>query len=312
MRWLLWALLLTTGCATAVRSRPAAVPFIAQAPEQCGPAALAMVAAYYGQPLPPETIAAEIYLPSIHGVLTAELADYARRFQFWTRQYRGSWADLRQKTRAAIPLIVLGRFGSQWHYFVVLDVGEEILAHSDSRPHVRFRREDFQRWWNRAHRWTLLVCPPERATWKLSTDEHNDLGVFLEQLGRLDEAARHYEAAGHDFNLGNIRLKQGRYADAAALFARLPDHPDALNNLAWTYHEMGERLEEAAALCQRAIALRPAQRAYYLDTLGSVRLKQNRVAEAIAAFEEALAATTERQAALRAAIQQRLAAARRR
>lgn len=308
MRPLLCALLLLAGCVTAPRQP--AVPFIAQAPHQCGPAALAMVAQYHGRTVAPDQIAQDIYLPSVQGVLTAELADYARRFQLWTRPYRGSFDDLRQKTRAGVPLIVLGRLGKQWHYFVVIEVGDDILAHSDSRPHVRFRREDFMRWWDRAQHWTLLVCPPERVTWSLSAEEHTDLGVFLEGLDRLDEAARHYERAGHDFNLGNIRLKQGRYAEAAALFARLPDDPDSLNNLAWTYHEMGQRLDEAAALCQRAIALRPAQRAYYLDTLGSIRLQQNRRAEAVAAFEEALAATSERQATLRAAIQRRLEAAR--
>lgn len=309
MRPLFFALLLT-GCATT--SRPPPVPFIAQAPQQCGPAALAMVAQYYGHAVAPEQIAQEIYLPAVRGVLTAELADYARRFQLWTRPYRGSFADLRHKTRAGIPLIVLGRFGAQWHYFVVLAADDDIVAHSDTRPFVRLRRDDFQRHWERAHRWTLLVCPPERATWDLTADERTDLGVFLEELGRLDEAARQYELAGHDFNLGNIRLKQGRYAEAAALFAKAPADPDALNNLAWAYHEMGDRLEEAAAFCQRAMELRPASRAYYLDTLGSILLKQGRPAEAVAAFEAALAATTDRQAALRAAIQRRLDDARRR
>ena len=243
-------------------------------------------------------------------LLTAELADYARHFQLWTRQYRGDWRDLQQKTRAGIPLIVLGRFGDNWHYFVVLDAGDEVIAHSGTQSAQHIRADDFRRWWERANRWTLLVCPPERATWKLSADEHNDLGVFLEKLDRLDEAARHYEAAGADFNLGNIRLKQHRYAEAAALFAKFPDNPDALNNLAWTYHEMGDRLDEAAALCRRAIELRPTQSAYYLDTLGSVFLKQGKKVDAIAAFKAALKATTDRQSALRVAIQGRLAAAR--
>jgi len=48
---------------------------------------------------------------------------------------------------------------------------------------------------DRADRWTLLVCPPERATWRLSADEQNDLGVYLETLGPLLAAAGHYSAA---------------------------------------------------------------------------------------------------------------------
>ena len=89
-----------------------------------------------------------------------------------------------------------------------------------------------------------------------------------------------------------------------------PENADAMNNLAWAYCELGANLDEAVQLCERAVKLRPSSRAYYLDTLGSVYLKQGRVKEAVEAFESALAATTERQSSLRAGIQQRLAAAR--
>ena len=71
-----------------------------------------------------------------------------------------------------------------------------------------------------------------------------------------------------------------------------------------------EDLDEAVALCQQAIALQPARRAWYLDTLGTLRLKQGRPRAAVAAYEQALAATTARQSALRAGIRERLTAAR--
>ena len=59
------------------------VPFIAQKPNYCGPAALAMLANYYGHPVSQDEIAGAIYLPDIGGTLTSELGEYARRFHLW-------------------------------------------------------------------------------------------------------------------------------------------------------------------------------------------------------------------------------------
>ena len=320
--------LLVTGCATpARRPGPApalAVPFIPQKPGYCGPAALAMVATYYGHRVTQDEIAADIYLPTIHGTLTTELADYARRFHLWVRAYRGSVSDLREKLAAGVPLVVLGRWGVNDHYLVVLRVDnfrQTFTAHSDTRANLELSQEDFFRRWERTDRWTLLVCPPDRARWRLSADEHNDLGVFLEQLGQLGGAEQQLRAAiglrpddpWFHFNLGNVRLKQGRYADAATEFARALEldnlNADAMNNLAGAWCELGQNLDRAAQLCRRAADLRPSHRAYYLDTLGSVLLKQGKSPEAVAVFASALAATTDRQRALRTSIEQHLAAA---
>ncbi len=312
------------GCATEHRTLNTeyspSVPFIPQKPGHCGPAALAMLANHYGHTVTQDDIANAIYLPDIHGTLTAELADYARRFRLFVRQYRGSEADLHQKLAAGIPLIVLGKLGANWHYFVVLAADRDtVTVHSGTEPLKHLSTETFLRWWNRAGRWTLLICPSEKATWPLTAAEHNDLGVFYEKTnGDLCAAEMHYRQAAtlqpdnpyHHLNLGNSLRKQHRLPEAAAAFARAPENADALNNRADVLRELGEHLDEAAALCHRAIELMPSHRTWYLDTLGSIRLKQGMRSEAIAAYEAALAATTDRQASLRAGINQRLAAAR--
>lgn len=300
------------------------VPFIAQKPHYCGPAALAMLANYYGHSVSQDEIAGAIYLPDIGGTLTSELGDYARRFKLWVRQYHGSVDDLRQKLSAGVPLLVLGKFGDKPHYFVVLGVDnfrQVVTVHSDTRARYEMRLEDFQRHWDRAGNWTLLVCPPEKATWRLSAEEHNDLGVFWERAGKPESATQHYLAAtqmnpGNSYyrmNLGNALLKQHRPVEAAGAFARAVEldaqNADAMNNLAYTYSEMGQNLDDAVRLCARAAAVLPARKAYYLDTLGTVYLKQGKPNEAVAAFESALAATTDRQQSLRTTIQQHLAAA---
>jgi len=322
------AALLLAGCVTAsprARNPALDVPFIAQKPNYCGPAALAMLANYYAHPVSQDDIAASIYLPAIQGTLTEDLAEYAGRFNLWVRQYRGSTADLRQKLAGGVPLIVLGKFGAAYHYFVVLgfdDFRGTVIVHSDSRARAELPQEEFFRHWDSANRWTLLVCPPGQTPWELSAEEHNDLGVFLERTGNLVAAAGHDRAAAElqpanayfHMNLGNVLMKQQLFAEAASAYADAvkadPENADALNNLASAYVELGGNLDQAVELCRRAAALRPSHRAYYLDTLGSVYLKQGRTKEAVDAFASARAATTDRQSALRAGIEQRLAAAR--
>ncbi len=324
----LFLALLLAGCVSSTprETRPTLnVPFIAQESNYCGPAALAMLANFYGYSVSQDEIAGSIYLPDIHGTLTSDLADYARRFNLWVRSYRGSTVDLREKIRAGVPMIVLGKFGANFHFFVVLgfdDFNETVMVHSDSRARLELNQDDFFRFWDRAGRWTLLVCPPDRTPWPLSAEENNDLGVFLEQTGRLVAAAGHYQSAMDlspansyfRMNLGNALLKQNLFAEAASAYAGAvkvdPENADALNNLAYAYEELGANLDQAIELCRRAAALRPSHRAYYLDTMGAVYLKQERPKDAVAVFESALAATTDRQSSLRATIAQHLAAAR--
>jgi len=289
------------------------VPFILQKPNLCGPAALAMVANYHGRAVTQEQLAT--------GSLTIDLLDQARRLGFWARQYRGHRTDLRQKLAAGVPLIVRGEFGANEHFFVALRLDpfrETVTVHTDARPFHEMRFDDFDRFWERGGRWTLLVCPGDQTPWRLSADEHNDLGVHCERTGQFGLAAAHYRTAAElaprnawfPMNLGNALAKQKLMSEAAQAYrqavARDPNNPDALNNLAWAFAELGANLDEAAEFCRRALALQPAHRAYYLDTLGAVLLKRGDTAAAITAFQSALAATTDRQTRLRETIQRRL------
>ena len=325
LRWIGFFVFLSAASFASAADDVLDVPFIAQKTNYCGPAALAMLANYYGHPISQDEIASAIYLPDIGGTLTSELGDYARRFNLWVRQYHGTLDDLRQKLDAGVPLLVLGKFGDQPHYFVVLGwdkFRQVVTVHSDTRPRYEMRLEDFQRRWDHSGNWTLLVCPPEKATWRLSAEEHNDLGLFFERAGLLGAATEHYVVATQlhpensyfRMNLGNVLLKQRRLREAVGAFIRALEldaqNADAMNNLAYTYSEMGSNLDEAANLCQQAATLRPTRQAYYLDTLGTIYVKEGKLQGAVAVFESALAATTERQALLRSGIKQRLATTR--
>ncbi len=333
------AALVTSGCATVnlqqvqtdVRTNPGAaalienVPFHKQRPRECGPAALAMLGNFWGKNVTQEEISREIYLPKLRGSLNVELALYAERFGLWTRPYEGALDDIRQKIRAGVPVLVLGRqpipFLKFYHYWVVIgydDVQKVLVAHSGTGENEIISYWKFERRWRGTDRWTLLLCPPEAARWDLSDDEHNDLGLYFERQDDLDRALAEYRAALElnpqnawlYFNIGNVLLRKKDFDGAVSSFKLAcelaPDNAEICNNLAYALAENGEELDLAVELAQKAIRLRPANKAAYLDTLGLAYLVRNDLALARETLNAALAATTPRQKELRSTIEQRL------
>jgi Flp pilus assembly protein TadD len=108
-----------------------------------------------------------------------------------------------------------------------------------------------------------------------SAEVHNLVGLAYARDGRIDDAAREFEAAiGKDSgsanaraNLGQIRYEQGaallesrRFADAAALLATavelMPDSAEAHNDLGVALASLGH-VAEAAEHFRRAVTLQP-------------------------------------------------------
>ena len=127
---------------------------------------------------------------------------------------------------------------------------------------------------------------------------HNNRGLALVALGRIDDAAAHYERAlalKADYvealsNLGNLRLMQGRAEDAIALHKRAlahnPDYAEGQMNLGNALREEGKP-GEAVARYERAIALRPDY-AEALSNLGNALHDLGKLGEARASYERAL------------------------
>ncbi|HEX9191900.1 MAG TPA: tetratricopeptide repeat protein [Candidatus Deferrimicrobiaceae bacterium] len=133
----------------------------------------------------------------------------------------------------------------------------------------------------------------------LSADEHVTLGVAYEREGKLDLAAREYEAAlkkDNAFfqarvNLGNVRLAQMRY-DAAReeyleALALRPSDPEATNNLAWAAILSGKEREDALRRMESVLADPVRRSPPLLDTLGVLLDGFSRPVEAERAFAEA-------------------------
>ena len=140
------------------------VPFIAQAREQCGPAALSSVLSYYGLDVTPETIAKTTYNKKLKGSLITDLEIFARGLAFQTESGRGTIEDLRTFIREGKPVIALvdmGRwFVSQPHYLVLFGYSPEgLIAHDGEKASRLFGHPDFEKMWEKMGRTYLLVYP---------------------------------------------------------------------------------------------------------------------------------------------------------
>ncbi len=92
------------------------------------------------------------------------------------------------------------------------------------------------------------------------------------------------------FKLGAIQDKAGLRADCIksmkAILRTDPDHANALNYLGYTYAEMAIRLDEALAMVQRALKIKPGD-GYITDSLGWVYFKKGEYDQAVAHLETA-------------------------
>ena len=140
------------------------VPFVAQAREQCGPAALSSVLAFHGVELAPEAIAKTTYNEKLKGSLITDLENFARGLAFQTRSDRGTVEELTEYIRAGKPVIALvdlGRwFVSQPHYIVLFGYSPEgLVAHDGIKASRLFPYPDFEKMWEKMGRTYLLVYP---------------------------------------------------------------------------------------------------------------------------------------------------------
>ncbi|MGA2604403.1 MAG: tetratricopeptide repeat protein [Verrucomicrobiia bacterium] len=127
---------------------------------------------------------------------------------------------------------------------------------------------------------------------------HGNLGLALEQAGRVQEAIRHYEQAlrinpdyaeAH-YNLGIALGRLGRGPEAIAQFEQAlrldPDYAKAHNNLALALVPLG-RLPEAMGHWEQALRIKP-DFAEAHNNLGNALLLGGRINDAIGHYEQVL------------------------
>jgi len=127
---------------------------------------------------------------------------------------------------------------------------------------------------------------------------HNNLGTFLSDRGRTDEAFDHFESAlklRDDYvlahkNLGDLLMMRGHLAEAESQFRRAnelePRYADAYSSLGVCLSQQG-RLDEAIAALRKSVEVKPGYTAGYIN-LGLTLAGLRRFEEAVAAYRQAV------------------------
>lgn len=134
----------------------------------------------------------------------------------------------------------------------------------------------------------------------LSSEEHMSLGRIYESQGKLDLAEQQYREAVKKepksvsalLLLGDLSFQAKKYTQAETAYRKAiklqPENGDIYNNLCLVYLEQNAGIDKTEDLIRKAIAVTPEHRAYYLDTLGTIFLKQGRIADAIGEYKKAI------------------------
>jgi len=226
------------------------VPYVAQTPELCGGAAVAMVLRFWGERGVFAQDFASLVVPSEAGIPTGALASAVRGRGWQALEVPPESANARSRMQAEIdkgrPLIALIAVAPRTYHYVVI-VGatdQEIVMHDPARaPFQVSRWDEFGAAWAQAGRWLLLVLPPDGRRVAPRTESIDsapavtapstatpcdalvDRGVGLAIDGDRDAAERVLDGAtrmcpqSHAAwrELAGVRFAQSRWAEAALL-----------------------------------------------------------------------------------------------
>jgi ABC-type bacteriocin/lantibiotic exporter with double-glycine peptidase domain len=146
----------------AAASATLSVPFVAQEKDTCGPAALAMVMAYWEHPAGHDALARELDAAELRGVAGSRLSEAARSRGMTAVAYEGDDAQIRAFVGRGRPLVVAWEMGAgRFHNVVVIGFeGDDVVVHDPAEgPSRRVPGKTFAARWAAAGHWTLLVMP---------------------------------------------------------------------------------------------------------------------------------------------------------
>ncbi|MDP4529713.1 PA2778 family cysteine peptidase [Alkalimonas delamerensis] len=256
-------------------------PFYPQLQYQCGPAALATVLQSSGVvSAEPELLAEQVYLPKRQGSLQAELMAASRRAERVPYPLSPELEALVTELHAGHPVLVLKNLGlarfPRWHYAVVIGYDpsrQQLLLRSGTEPRQRLSLRRFERSWQLADYWALVV--PAAGSLPATAEPGRYLSAVaqVEQQGRLELAALSYTAAQQRwpnddrvlFALGNIAYQQADFTTAKLHYYRAlelaPAEAAYAFNLSWALLRLG-KVPEALSMAELSAQLAPEHPRY--------------------------------------------------
>jgi hypothetical protein len=223
----------------------AGVPFFPQTEFDCGPAALATLLGASGLATTPEDLMPNVYTEGLEGSLQVELLAATRREGRLPIPIAPAPGALFELIAAGHPVLVLQnlrlRRAPLWHYAVVVGFDaerERVILRSGDERLKRERARRFAASWQLADNWGFVVARPGEVPVGVAVDDY---------MRAVVDAERSLVAADVE-------------AAYAAAVQRWPGEP-LVSFLAAGHAHGGARLDEAARLYRRTLALEPGHSA---------------------------------------------------
>lgn len=233
------------------------------------------------------------------------MTDLADRRMLWSYSFYATLDEVEVRLLAGVPVLALVQDRaddpSTRRYVVVVGFNREkrlLLLHERGARDRIYEYGEFKRIWRPVRNWCLVICPPDRITWPMSTGEvaerarfHERTGQWRASLADLEQLQRN---APEDIQVmmarARVHQRAGEEAVAVALYREAlaidPLSARAANNLAYLLSATEDQLAEAERWSRRALTIEPSN-PHYLDTLGAILLAQRRAAEAAEVLERA-------------------------
>lgn len=268
------------------------VPFFAQERYQCGPAALAMLLNWSGQLVTPEELKPKVYVPERKGSFQLEMVVATRSYERIPYELTLGWQSLIDEIEAGNPVLVLQNLGMDWfpnwHYAVVkgIDIpNNEIMLHSGTTKDYVVNLETFERTWQRANKWAMVVMRPDNVPASADALSYLKAISAFENKGQLNIALLAYQAAVNQWpneliaimGLGNVYYQMGQLENAKTAYQQAiaidADYAPAHNNLAQVLLDMGH-LDDAHSHAQVAVQTGGIHLKNYRETLKLIERRQ--------------------------------------
>jgi hypothetical protein len=240
------------------------IPAYEQDSHQCGAAALASALCWSGFQTSPEAIAPLVYDPKRKGTLQSSLISAVRRQGMVGFPLRGPDA-LFKELQAGHPVLVLLNKGLTWwpvwHYALVCGYegpNQKIIMAGGKSNKERITLLSFQRMWQRADEWGLLVMRPDDLPFTASAQDWLRAVHGLELAGQYEQALTGYATALNKWPF-DLAAMMGM-ANSLYVLNRLNEAEDILRQAVQMHPESGPALNNLAHVLLEQGKIKPAQR----------------------------------------------------
>jgi hypothetical protein len=259
------------------------VPYLPQTDELCGGAAAAMVFRYWGD----AHADAQAFAPLVDrraGGIAAGALTAAVSARGWRTGHVETLAALGARVRDGQPVIVLlPDRGDRYHYVVVTGTSKEaIVVHDPSwGPSRTIPPPDFERAWEAAGFWSLVILPPLTGQTGLASESPQAAVAVAPDPQTADACDARLNGA-----LDQIRSQGLDRADSLLgdVRAQCPGAAGPIRELSAVRFAQ-RRWSDAAALAREALRLQPRDE-YALDVLGSSLFMQHDDVGALRAWNQ--------------------------